>query len=55
MELAHQRAPEAEDDLDARVPMAERQSIADAYKVIAGFDPAMMTAPSPYRLPGLLT
>ena len=52
MELAHERAPEVGDDLDALVPMAERQAIAEGYKVIAGFDPAMMTAPSPYRLPG---
>ena len=51
MALAHQRAPDVDDDLDALLPMAERQAIADGYKVVAGFDPAMMTAPSPYRLP----
>ena len=51
MALAHQRAPDVDDDLDALLPIAERQAIADGYKVVAGFDPAMMTAPSPYRLP----
>jgi 2-polyprenyl-6-methoxyphenol hydroxylase-like FAD-dependent oxidoreductase len=50
MELAEQRAPDPCDDLDALVPMAERQSIADAYKRIAGFDPGAMTARSPYAL-----
>jgi len=52
MELAHERAPNADDDLDAVLPMAERQAIADGYKRAAGFDAAMMTAPSPYRLAG---
>ncbi len=50
MELAEQRAPRPEDDLDALLPLAERQAIADGYKRVAGFDAAMMNAPSPYRL-----
>jgi len=50
MELAEQRAPEADDDLDALLPMAERQAIADRYKAAAGFDPATMSARSPYAL-----
>ena len=50
MELAEQRAPNASDDLDALVPMAERQAIADRYKAAAGFDPATMSARSPYSL-----
>jgi 5-methylphenazine-1-carboxylate 1-monooxygenase len=51
LELAEQRAPGADDDLDALLPMAERQAVADAYKTIAGFDPATMGARSPYDLP----
>src|SRR5207237_9326425 len=31
MELAEQRAPTPDDDLDALLPMAERQAIADGY------------------------
>jgi 2-polyprenyl-6-methoxyphenol hydroxylase-like FAD-dependent oxidoreductase len=50
MELAEQRAPRADDDLDAVLPMAERQAIADAYKKVAGFDPAALTTPSPYTV-----
>jgi 2-polyprenyl-6-methoxyphenol hydroxylase-like FAD-dependent oxidoreductase len=52
MDLAEQRAPNPDDDLEALLPMAERQEIADAYKRVAGFDPATMAAVSPYRLPG---
>ncbi len=52
MELAEQRAPDPGDDLDALVPMAERQAIADGYKTIAGFNPATMNAASAYRLAG---
>lgn len=48
MELAEQRAPNPTDDLDALVPMAERQAIADGYKRVAGFDPAALTTPSAY-------
>jgi 2-polyprenyl-6-methoxyphenol hydroxylase-like FAD-dependent oxidoreductase len=44
MELAEQRAPRPGDDLDALLPMAERQAIADAYKHVAGFDPAALRA-----------
>ncbi|MBL8554007.1 MAG: flavin-dependent oxidoreductase [Phenylobacterium sp.] len=51
MELAEQRAPDPADDLDALVPMAERQAIADGYKRVAGFDPAALTAPSQYVAP----
>jgi 2-polyprenyl-6-methoxyphenol hydroxylase-like FAD-dependent oxidoreductase len=50
MELAEQRAPDPDDDLDALVPMAERQAIADDYKRIAGFDPAVLTTPSAYTV-----
>jgi 2-polyprenyl-6-methoxyphenol hydroxylase-like FAD-dependent oxidoreductase len=48
LELAEKRAPHPTDDLDLLVPLVERQAIADGYKAVAGFDAAMMTAPSPY-------
>jgi 2-polyprenyl-6-methoxyphenol hydroxylase-like FAD-dependent oxidoreductase len=44
IELANQRAPGRQDDLDALLPMAERKEIADGYKKIAGFDPATLNA-----------
>jgi 2-polyprenyl-6-methoxyphenol hydroxylase-like FAD-dependent oxidoreductase len=50
MELAEQRAPTAADDLDALLPHAERQSIADAYKQGAGFDPATLNARTSYTV-----
>jgi 2-polyprenyl-6-methoxyphenol hydroxylase-like FAD-dependent oxidoreductase len=50
MELAEERAPAPDDDLDALVPMAERQAIADEYKRVAGFDPASLTTPSAYTV-----
>jgi len=50
MELAEQRAPTSEVDLDAVLPHAERQSIADAYKQVAGFDPATLNARSSYTV-----
>jgi len=50
MELAEQRAPDPADDLDALIPMAERQAIADEYKAVAGFDPAALTTPSAYTV-----
>src|SRR6185437_16241410 len=40
LELARERAPKQDDDLASRLPLAERQAIADHYKKIAGFDPA---------------
>ena len=43
MELAEQRAPSPDDDLDALLPMAERQAIADGYKRVAGYDQASMS------------
>lgn len=59
MELAEQRAPNRQDDLDAAVPMAERQAIADGYKAVAGFDPATLNGrpsfsppPTPSPAPG---
>jgi 2-polyprenyl-6-methoxyphenol hydroxylase-like FAD-dependent oxidoreductase len=42
MEIADRRAPNRDDDLDALLPMAERQAIADEYKKIAGFSPRML-------------
>jgi 5-methylphenazine-1-carboxylate 1-monooxygenase len=48
MELAEQRAPHQDDDLDAALPMAERQAIADHYKKGAGFDPATLNARPSY-------
>ncbi len=51
MELAEQRAPQAGDDLDALVPHAEREEIANEYKRIAGFDPKALTTPSAYNIP----
>ncbi len=50
MELAEQRAPNREDDLDAAVPMAEREAIAGGYKKIAGFDPATLNARRSYSV-----
>jgi 2-polyprenyl-6-methoxyphenol hydroxylase-like FAD-dependent oxidoreductase len=50
MELAEQRAPEPEDDLDARLPLAERQAIADGYKRVAGFDPRELSAKPSYSV-----
>lgn len=38
MQLAHERAPEGFSDIEAVVPLAERQAIAARYKQIAGFD-----------------
>jgi 2-polyprenyl-6-methoxyphenol hydroxylase-like FAD-dependent oxidoreductase len=47
MELAERCAPNVGDDLDARLPMFERQEIADQYKRVAGFDPGgLSTKPS---------
>lgn len=48
LELAEQRAPGPGDDLDAALPMAERQEIADSYKRGAGFDPATLNARASY-------
>jgi 2-polyprenyl-6-methoxyphenol hydroxylase-like FAD-dependent oxidoreductase len=50
MELAEQRAPNPEDDLDVALPMAERQAIAEAYKRVAGFDPRTLSARPSYRV-----
>jgi 2-polyprenyl-6-methoxyphenol hydroxylase-like FAD-dependent oxidoreductase len=50
MELAEQRAPNIEDDLDVMLPMKERQAIADEYKRIAGFDPRNLGCTSRYRV-----
>ncbi|CAN7385613.1 flavin-dependent oxidoreductase [Phenylobacterium sp. LjRoot219] len=50
MELAEQRAPNRDDDLDAALPMAERQAIADDYKRIAGFDPSTLNARRSYMV-----
>lgn len=48
MELAEQRAPNAEDDLATLLPMEERREIAAGYKKIAGFDPATLNARGSY-------
>jgi len=50
MELAEQRAPNLGDDLDARLPMAERKAIADEYKQVAGFDPRTLNARASYSV-----
>ena len=39
LELAEQRAPNQQDDLDTLLPMSERSQIAADYKKVAGFDP----------------
>ncbi len=53
MELAERRAPNAGDDLDVLLPMAERRDIADGYKKVAGFDPATLNARASYsNIPG---
>jgi 2-polyprenyl-6-methoxyphenol hydroxylase-like FAD-dependent oxidoreductase len=51
MELAEQRAPNTEDDLDAAVPYEERKAIADGYKKIAGFDPQVLNNRMSYSVP----
>jgi 5-methylphenazine-1-carboxylate 1-monooxygenase len=48
MDIAEERAPSLEDDLDARLPMEERMAIADEYKRVAGFDPASLNAKPSY-------
>lgn len=48
MDLAQARAPQPGDDLDARLPMAERAEIAADYKRVAGFDPAALNARPSY-------
>ena len=50
MDLAQARAPEPDDDLDARLPMAERAEIAAEYKRVAGFDPAALNAKPSYSI-----
>lgn len=52
MDLAEERAPDPQDDLDARLPMAERAAIAAEYKKIAGFDPAALAAKPSYTVAG---
>ena len=50
MELAERRAPHIDDDLDAALPYEERQAIADEYKKIAGFDPAVLNERMSYSI-----
>jgi hypothetical protein len=50
MELAEQRAPTPEHDLEALLPHDERRAIADAYKQAAGFDPATLNKRSSYTV-----
>lgn len=51
MELAEQRAPQArgEADLEAVLPLSERQEIADGYKKVAGFSPMVLNEQAPYE------
>jgi 2-polyprenyl-6-methoxyphenol hydroxylase-like FAD-dependent oxidoreductase len=51
MELAEQRAPNVDDDLDERLPMSERQEIATSYKRVAGFDPRGLSEKPSYATP----
>ena len=44
LELAEERAPNHDDDLEVLLPFAERKQIADNYKKVAGFDPAGLNA-----------
>ena len=50
MDLAEERAPTREHDLDAVLPHAERAEIAAGYKKVAGFDPASLNARPSYSL-----
>jgi 2-polyprenyl-6-methoxyphenol hydroxylase-like FAD-dependent oxidoreductase len=52
IELANQRAPGRDDDLERLLPVAERKEIADGYKKIAGFDPAALNARPSLDPPG---
>ena len=53
IELANQRAPARDDDLDRQLPLSERKEIADNYKKIAGFDPNGLNVRSSYNPPDL--
>ena len=44
LQLAEERAPNRNDDLDLLLPFDERKKIADDYKKVAGFDPAGLNA-----------
>lgn len=48
MDLAEERAPTPEHDLDAALPHHERAEIAAEYKKVAGFDPAILNARRSY-------
>ena len=50
MDLAEERAPTREHDLDAVLPHDERAEIAAGYKKVAGFDPASLNARPSYSL-----
>lgn len=50
MDLAEERAPTRDHDLDALLPHAERAEIAAGYKKAAGFDPAGLNARQSYSL-----
>jgi 5-methylphenazine-1-carboxylate 1-monooxygenase len=52
MELAEQRAPNPDDDLDAVLPLVERQAIADNYKQVAGFNPGTLNDRASYSVSG---
>ena len=51
LELAEQRAPNRDDDLEALLPVSERKKIADEYKKIAGFDPEGLNLRQSYDHP----
>jgi len=52
MDLAHERAPNPGDDLDAALPIAARAAIAAEYKKVAGFDPAALAQKASYSTSG---
>ena len=47
LDLAAARAPEGFDDIEAVLPLAERQALADRYKALAGMDIAALNARPP--------
>ena len=46
MQLAHERAPDGFDDIDAVIPRAELEEIAARYKRLAGFAPEQVNRPA---------
>jgi 5-methylphenazine-1-carboxylate 1-monooxygenase len=52
MDLAEDRAPNVDDDLDRLLPMAERRAISEDYKKAAGFDPEALNRRASYSARG---